>query len=110
MTLANAPRVAAPGHTTLADAPRVAAPGHMTLAEIQRAFHDAVTGAAPLASARPLVREPDALARLHVYANAYFARIHGVLVADYPKLVALLGDDAFRELVVPYLRTHPTTH
>jgi hypothetical protein len=38
------------------------------LAALQRAFHDACTGAAPLASARALVREDgvDPVRRLHV--------------------------------------------
>jgi hypothetical protein len=80
------------------------------LASLQRTFHDAIIGAAPLASAASLVNGSDPLARLHVYANAYFARLHDVLVADYPKLAALLGDDAFRALVKPYLRAHPTTN
>ena len=81
-----------------------------SLVALYRSFHAAVTGAAPLASARDLVQGEQPLARLHVYANAYFARIHGVLVADYPKLHALLGDDAFRALVVPYLRAYPPRH
>ena len=81
-----------------------------SLVALYRTFHAAVTGAAPLASARDLVQGHVPLARLHVYANAYFARIHGVLVADYPKLHALLGEDAFRALVVPYLRAYPPRH
>lgn len=82
------------------------------LAAIQRAFHAAITGGAPLASALSLVEAggAPALARLHVYANAYFARIADVLVADYPKLHALLGAPAFRSLIVPYLRAYPTRH
>ena len=63
------------------------------LADLMRAFHaDVLAGRVP------------------IYSNAYYARIHGVLVDDYPKLAAMLGDDAFRALVVPYLRAHPTTH
>lgn len=81
-----------------------------SLVALYRTFHAAVTGAAPLATARDLVLGEDPLARLHVYANAYFARIHDVLVADYPKLHALLGAGAFRALVVPYLRAHPPRH
>ncbi|MDQ3339026.1 MAG: DNA-binding domain-containing protein [Myxococcota bacterium] len=80
------------------------------LAALQRTFHDAITGVAPLDSASSLVEGGDPLARLHVYANAYFARIHDVLAADFPKLAALLGDDSFRALVKPYLRAHPTTN
>ena len=87
--------------------PRVA-----DLAALQRAFHDACTGAAPLASAAPLVREDgvDPVRRLRVYAHAYWARIAGALGEDFPKLRAHLGAEAFDALVVPYLRAHPTRH
>lgn len=82
------------------------------LAALQRAFHDACTGAAPLASARELVREDgiDPVRRLHVYANAYWTRIAGALAADFPKLRALLGEGAFDDLAIPYLRAYPTRH
>jgi hypothetical protein len=82
----------------------------MSLAELQRRFHAAVTRSAPLDPS--LLRDDgiDSIARLHVYTNAYFARIAGVLAADYPKLHAFLGEDAFRALVVPYLRAYPTRH
>ncbi len=82
------------------------------LAALQRAFHDACTGAAPLASARELVREDgvDPVRRLRVYANAYWTRIAGALATDFPKLRAFLGTEAFDALVIPYLRAHPTRH
>ena len=82
------------------------------LAALQRAFHDACTGATPLASAAPLVREDgvDPVRRLRVYAHAYWARIAGALGEDFPKLRAHLGAEAFDALVVPYLRAHPTRH
>jgi hypothetical protein len=82
------------------------------LATLLRAFHDACTGEAPLASARDLVREDgvDPARRLRVYAHAYWSRIAGALAADFPKLRALLGAEAFDALVVPYLRAHPTRH
>jgi hypothetical protein len=82
------------------------------LAALLRAFHDACTGAAPVASARELVREDgvDPVRRLRAYAHAYWARIAGALAADFPKLRAHLGAEAFDALVVPYLRAHPTRH
>lgn len=82
------------------------------LASLLRAFHDACTGAAPVASARELVREDgvDPVRRLRAYAHAYWARIAGALAADFPKLRALLGAEAFDALVVPYLRAYPTRH
>lgn len=80
------------------------------LAALQRAFHDACTGAAPLASAAALVRADgiDPVQRLRVYAHAYWARIAAALAEDFPKLRAHLGAEAFDALVVPYLRAHPT--
>ncbi len=50
----------------------------------------------------------DATRRLEIYANAYFSRIHGVLRADYPALVATLGDIAFNDLVTSYLLVEPS--
>lgn len=83
-----------------------------SLAELQLRFHAACTGAAPLDSAAELVRADgiEPVSRLHVYAHAYVARIAGVLAKDFPKLRALLGDERFDELVVPYLRAHPPRH
>lgn len=46
--------------------------------------------------------------RLHVYGNAYFARIHGVLREDYGALHAAIGDDAFHDLAKLYLMAHPS--
>jgi hypothetical protein len=82
------------------------------LAALQRAFHAACTGAAPLASARELVREDgiDPVRRLRAYAHAYWTRIAGALTADFPKLHAHLGAEAFDALVIPYLRAYPTRH
>jgi len=50
----------------------------------------------------------DAEARLGVYANAFFARIHGALANDYPALAAELGEGAFHDLVKVYLLAHPS--
>lgn len=46
--------------------------------------------------------------RLHVYTNAYFARIHDVLREDYAALHAAIGANAFHDLVKLYLRAHPS--
>lgn len=81
----------------------------MTLDEQLRAFHAVVVGAATAAEAAGLVRDDgvDPATRLRVYALAYYTRIHGVLVKDYPKLYALLGAEAFDLLARHYLRAHP---
>ncbi|MDB4980813.1 MAG: hypothetical protein JWM82_1565 [Myxococcales bacterium] len=94
------------------------------LAELQRRFFALVTGREGVAkelAARGLPEthvaeliEGDARAsaveRLDVYANMYFFRILDVLHADYPKLRAVLGDDAFHNVAIDYLTAHPSRH
>jgi hypothetical protein len=46
--------------------------------------------------------------RLHVYEDAYFARIHNVLREDYGALHAAIGADAFHDLAKLYLMAHPS--
>jgi hypothetical protein len=95
-----------------------------TLADLQRRFFELVTG--PEGVARELARRglpegevaaivagdarASAVERLDVYANMYFFRILDVLRADYPKLAAVLGDDAFHDLATDYLQAHPSRH
>jgi hypothetical protein len=95
-----------------------------TLAELQRRFFELVTG--PEGVARELARRgiperelaaviagdarASAVERLDVYANMYFFRILDVLRADFPKVVAALGDDAFHDLATDYLQAHPSRH
>jgi hypothetical protein len=95
-----------------------------SLAELQRRFFELVTGpegvAEELAARGIPERElraiiagdarASAVERLDVYANMYFFRILDVLRADYPKLVAVLGDDAFHDLATDYLQAHPSRH
>jgi hypothetical protein len=95
-----------------------------TLAELQGRFFELVTareGVAAELAARGLGPETlaaiiagdaraDAVARLDVYANMYFFRILDALRADYPKLVAVLGDDVFHNLATDYLQAHPSRH
>jgi hypothetical protein len=95
------------------------------LAETQRRLRALVVApsgaAAALAEASPeersaceaLVRDAGGvpgLARLEVYANAYFARIRDVLAECFPVLGASLGDALFRDLVTAYLLSHPPRH
>jgi hypothetical protein len=51
----------------------------------------------------------SAAERLSVYANAYFARILGVLRDDFPALAVALGADPFHDLATAYLVAHPPT-
>lgn len=94
-----------------------------TLLGVQRRFYELVT--APEGVEKGLeahgLRDSDlaqmvasddrlsAVDRLNVYANMYFFRIRDVLRDDYPKLVAVLGDDEFHNLAVDYLLACPPT-
>ena len=50
-----------------------------------------------------------AAARLDVYANAYFLRIHECLENDFPALRWALGADWFHDLATAYLAACPPT-
>ena len=52
----------------------------------------------------------DPVQRLDIYANMYFWRLLDILRGDYSALVAVLGDDAFHNLVTDYLLACPSTH
>ncbi len=47
--------------------------------------------------------------RLHVYANAYYARLLECLAEEFPALVHALGDDGFGGLAFGYLQDSPST-
>jgi hypothetical protein len=52
----------------------------------------------------------DATGRVEIYADMYFLRLQDVLREAFPKLRAVLGDDAFGALCSDYLHTHPSRH
>jgi hypothetical protein len=47
------------------------------------------------------------VARLDIYANAYFYRLLDALKDMFPRLAALAGDTAFHDLITDYLLAHP---
>ncbi len=59
--------------------------------------------------ARTFAQTPafDRAARVSVYAEAYFWRLHGVLVDHFPLLAALLGRPRFHNLVTDYVLACP---
>ena len=90
----------------------------MKLTEVEARFYELVTARASVAAtvaehgpkARTAVEEMvagdarlPALARLEIYADMYFVRIHDVLADEYAKTAAALGKAAFHELVLDYL-------
>ncbi len=48
--------------------------------------------------------------RIDIYAQMYFWRQVDALKEDFPKLAALLGDDAFAHLVQDYVQLYPSEH
>jgi len=47
-------------------------------------------------------------ARLDVYAQGYFARLHEVLLEDHPTVAWLCGEAIFSDLVTAFLVAHPS--
>jgi hypothetical protein len=90
----------------------------MKLADVEARFYELVTARDSVA-ATVEARGPDlrhaveemvagdarlpALARLEIYADMYFVRIHDVLCDEYAKTAAALGARAFHGLVLDYL-------
>ncbi len=48
--------------------------------------------------------------RLDVYANMYFYRLKDVLLEDFPKVAAKLGEERFHNLITDFLLQHPSEH
>src|SRR5262245_49959372 len=91
--------------------------GTPSLRELQGEFWQAIAAEPGTLSARPALlaasapsRTLDAGGRLAVYADAYFSRLREVLVEDFPRLAAALGEACFTEVVHDYLRRHPSMH
>jgi hypothetical protein len=95
------------------------------LADVQALFYDLVT--APEDVATTLRQRDGAVAaavaaeiagdarlppesRLDIYGGMYFFRIHDVLRDEAPRAAAVLGEDAFHNLVTDYLRACPPAH
>jgi hypothetical protein len=85
----------------------------MKLAETQEFFH-AIATRSPAAAGRDptdvFVGTPSlpVAERLAIYASMYLWRQVDALREDFPKLVAVLGDDGFHALTEGYVREHPS--
>lgn len=94
-----------------------ATPTPASLAEVQADLYDLITAPEGVAARLlELGRNPTELARIvrpteklsavdrvDIYANMYFYRILDVLRDEYAKVVALVGDTAFHNIVTDYL-------
>jgi hypothetical protein len=95
------------------------------LALLQRRFWRLITAPSGVAEAVPVeatedpgispvqgwIKGPDeafAQSRLDIYANMYFYRLLDVLKGDYPKILALVGEVNFHNLVTDYLLRYPS--
>lgn len=58
-----------------------------------------------IVEAPPIPKE----ARLHIYAEAYYARLLDALATSFPALYRVMGEDSFRSLVSAYLEVYPST-
>ena len=82
----------------------------MSLASLQSSFWQTLLGG-PCEPALFVERPPlSAEARTRIYADMFLFRQADALGEDFPKLAALLGHEAFVELVSRYVRAHPSEH
>lgn len=98
----------------------------MALANLQKRFWQAITApngleqavrefqksdpsALPLTNWIRATNADIAYERLDVYANMYFFRLLEVLCGDYPKVLKLVGNVNFHNLIVHYLVAYPST-
>lgn len=86
----------------------------LPLREVQLRFFAAITRGGPAdAGLRAVVRERGTLgadARIAIYADMYRARLVDVLREDFPRVCALLGDEAFSAVAARYLARPPSSH
>lgn len=84
----------------------------MTLAELQAMFQAGVLAGhedgAPVLDCVKNSRRTDRTTLFGVYVNAYRARLAEFLVADYPGLRALLGEEEFDALAQDYIDAEPS--
>ncbi len=83
----------------------------LTLSELQLRFKRYLTHqTGPIADHIGSTEELSNDFRLAIYANAYGMRLVETLQKDYPAVFYLLGDDAFTQLALAYIKAHPSTH
>jgi len=50
----------------------------------------------------------DSFSRLHVYGNAYYARLLECLGEEYPTVKHAAGEETFQAIAIGYLQSHPS--
>ncbi|MBI4126061.1 MAG: putative DNA-binding domain-containing protein [Deltaproteobacteria bacterium] len=92
----------------------------MNLAETQKLVWKLITapeGVVKALEENPMTRLPikgdhrlSAAQRLDIYANMYFYRIRDALKDDFPRVLTLIGETHFHNLITDYLLAHPSEH
>jgi hypothetical protein len=77
-----------------------ASPGPSAAETFDTALLQVVDGRAPLGAAD----------RLDIYAQMYWARLHDVLLEDFPRVATILGSERFGAAVRAYLARNPSRH
>lgn len=85
----------------------------MKLSELQAMFQAAVLAGlepdnAPILESVKNSKNADRATLFGVYVNAYHVRLTEFLVADYPALRSLLGEETFDALAVAYIAAEPS--
>lgn len=78
------------------------------LARQQQELADAIRANSTLVSNLLQPTPQGAPARLHIYSNAYRARLGEALKENYPVLARVLGDDGFADLTAAFLHAYPS--
>lgn len=85
----------------------------MTLAELQAMFQAGVLAGvepdgAPILDSVKNSKRADRTTLFGVYVNAYHVRLTEFLIADFPALRALLGEETFDRLAADYIAAEPS--
>jgi hypothetical protein len=78
---------------------------------LEKFHHAVITGdkapAIPLVKSHPRLTAEQQLA---IYSDGYIWRLLGAIRADYPALLAVIGDAGFERLACEYIRQTPSTY
>lgn len=81
------------------------------LSSLQRDFQNhLLTGQKAIEQAIISTKKVSAETRLSIYHHAYHARLEEALTTNFPCLQSYLGDEAFHQLSMAYIASHPSNN
>lgn len=81
------------------------------LRKLQRDFAQYLTAdAGPLIDSVAEQGNIDRATRLNIYQNAYHVRLRECIETDHPMLGLYLGDELFEQMIMGYIRRHPSRY